>query len=74
MRSNQVVRGMRQRLGERVGVVGVGGILDGSDAADKIDAGATLIQLYSGLIYRGPTLVAECVEEIRRQQEQLHAG
>ncbi|GLQ46414.1 dihydroorotate dehydrogenase (quinone) [Dyella lipolytica] len=74
VRSNQVVRGMRQRLGEQIGIVGVGGILDGSDAVEKMEAGATLVQLYSGLIYRGPALVAECVNEIRRLQEQRDAG
>jgi dihydroorotate dehydrogenase len=46
----------------------VGGIVDGAQAAEKIEAGATLVQLYSGLIYRGPQLIAEAVEEIRRQQ------
>jgi len=72
--STDVLRGMRRRLGERVPIVGVGGILDGSDAAEKLDAGATLVQLYSGLIYRGPRLIAECVDEIRRQQESRHAA
>jgi dihydroorotate dehydrogenase len=66
-RATAVVRGMRARLGERVAIVGVGGILDGSDAAEKIDAGAALVQIYSGLIYRGPPLIGECVNEIRRQ-------
>ncbi len=74
VRSNQVVRGMRQRLGDRIGIVGVGGILDGSDSVEKMDAGAGLVQLYSGLIYRGPALVAECVDEIRRQKETRDAG
>jgi dihydroorotate dehydrogenase len=69
-RSTGVVRGMRRRLGDRIGIVGVGGILEGQDAAEKIDAGASLVQIYSGLIYRGPALIAECVNEIRRQQEQ----
>jgi len=63
-----VLRGMRQRLGERVPLVGVGGILDGGDAAEKLQAGAALVQIYSGLIYRGPRLIAECVDEIRRQR------
>lgn len=73
-RSTEVVRGMRRRLGDRIGVVGVGGILDGSDAVEKIEAGASLVQVYSGLIYRGPALIAECVNEIRRQQEYQRAG
>lgn len=71
--STAVLRGMRKRLGERIAIVGVGGILDGGDAAEKLDAGATLVQLYSGLVYRGPKLVAECVDEIRRQREHADA-
>jgi dihydroorotate dehydrogenase len=66
-RSTGVLRGMRARLGADIPIVGVGGILDGSDAVEKLDAGANLVQLYSGLIYRGPALVGECVDEIRRQ-------
>jgi dihydroorotate dehydrogenase len=67
-RSSEVVRGMRRRLGDRIAIVGVGGILEGQDAVEKLDAGASLVQIYSGLIYRGPELVAECVNEIRRQK------
>jgi dihydroorotate dehydrogenase len=67
-RSTAVLAGLRQRLGERIPLIGVGGILDGSDAVEKLDAGASLVQLYSGLIYRGPHLVAECVNEIRRRE------
>ena len=72
-RSTEVLRGMRQRLGERIPIVGVGGILDGGDAAGKLGAGAALVQIYSGMIYRGPELIAECVDEIRRQRGDLHA-
>jgi dihydroorotate dehydrogenase len=68
-RATEVVRGMHQRLGDRVAIVGVGGILEGDHAMEKLDAGAKLVQIYSGLIYRGPELVAECVNEIRRQQD-----
>ncbi|MGN2248361.1 quinone-dependent dihydroorotate dehydrogenase [Frateuria sp. GZRR35] len=73
-RSTEVLRGMRARLGPQVPIVGVGGILDGSDAVEKLEAGANLVQVYSGLIYRGPRLVAECVDEIRRQRGANHAG
>ncbi|MGH8115806.1 MAG: quinone-dependent dihydroorotate dehydrogenase [Rhodanobacteraceae bacterium] len=66
-RSTEVLRGMAQRLGGTLPLVGVGGVLTGSEAADKISAGATLVQIYSGLIYRGPWLLTECVNEIRRQ-------
>jgi len=68
-RSTAVLAGMHKRLQGRIPLVGVGGILDGSDAAEKLDAGASLVQVYSGLVYRGPQLVAECVNEIRRQRE-----
>jgi len=64
-----VLGGMHKRLQGRIPLIGVGGILDGSDAAEKIDAGASLVQIYSGLIYRGPQLINECVNEIRRQRE-----
>jgi dihydroorotate dehydrogenase len=73
-RSTAVLRGMRKRVGDRIGIIGVGGILDGGDAAEKIDAGASLIQLYSGMVYRGPALIAECVDEIRRQREDAQGG
>jgi len=66
-RATGVLAGMRERLQGRIPLIGVGGILDGADAAEKLDAGAALVQLYSGLIYRGPILVGECVNEIRRQ-------
>jgi dihydroorotate dehydrogenase len=45
----------------RIPVIGVGGISTGADAREKIDAGASLVQLYTGLIYKGPALVEECV-------------
>jgi dihydroorotate dehydrogenase len=46
-------------------LIGAGGILSGSDARAKRDAGANLVQLYTGLIYRGPNLVSECVNALR---------
>jgi dihydroorotate dehydrogenase len=55
-----VVRALAKALDGALPIVGVGGILSGSDAKEKIDAGATLVQLYTGLIYKGPDLVAEC--------------
>ena len=70
--STAVVRGMRARLPD-IPVVGVGGIDNGEAAAEKIAAGASLVQLYTGLIYRGPALVRECVEALRAQRETGHA-
>jgi dihydroorotate dehydrogenase len=72
-RSTAVLAGMHRRLQGRIPLIGVGGILEGGDAAEKIDAGASLVQVYSGLIYRGPHLVGECVNEIRRQREAADA-
>lgn len=67
-RSTEVLRGMAERLAGRVPLVGVGGILSGADACSKIEAGATLLQFYSGMIYRGPALIGECVEALRAQR------
>ncbi len=59
---------------ESVPLVGVGGILSGADAVAKMAAGAALVQCYSGLIFRGPALVSECVEAIRRRREAPSRG
>ncbi len=64
-RATAVVRRLRATLGERIPIIGVGGILQGEDAVEKIAAGARLIQLYSGLIYGGPRLIAECLRSLR---------
>jgi dihydroorotate dehydrogenase len=63
-RSTRVVRDLARTLRGAIPVIGVGGILSGKDARDKIAAGATLVQLYTGLVYRGPALVAECVDAL----------
>jgi dihydroorotate dehydrogenase len=63
--SNIVIRALRAEVGDTVPIIGVGGILSGRDARAKIDAGAKLVQLYSGLIYRGPALVRECADALR---------
>ena len=68
-KSTAVLRRLRARLSDTIPIVGVGGILSGADAAGKITAGAQLVQFYTGLIYRGPDLVAECVDAIRRRRE-----
>jgi dihydroorotate dehydrogenase len=67
-KSTAVLRGMRQRLGTRIPLIGVGGIGGGGDAAAKIEAGATLVQFYTGLVYRGPGLIGECVEAMRAKR------
>jgi dihydroorotate dehydrogenase len=72
--STAVLRMMRTRLPESIPMIGVGGILSGADAATKMAAGATLVQCYTGLVYRGPGLVHECVEAMRRRKEAPSRG
>ena len=64
-KATAVLRGMKQRLGDATPLIGVGGITDGVGAAEKIAAGASLVQFYTGMVYRGPALIGECVEAIR---------
>jgi dihydroorotate dehydrogenase len=66
--STIVIRALKAEVGNAVPIIGVGGILSGRDAKAKIDAGAQLVQLYSGLIYRGPALVRECADALRAQR------
>ena len=72
--STFVLRRLRARLPERIPLIGVGGIQSGADAVAKMAAGAALVQCYSGLIYRGPALVGECVDAIRRRREAPSRG
>ncbi|MBU3580543.1 quinone-dependent dihydroorotate dehydrogenase [Polynucleobacter sp. AP-Capit-er-40B-B4] len=64
--SNIVIKALKARLGNQLPIIGVGGIMSGADAREKIMAGASLVQLYSGLIYRGPDLVNECATALRQ--------
>ncbi|MAR00057.1 MAG: dihydroorotate dehydrogenase (quinone) [Oceanospirillaceae bacterium] len=64
--STHTVKTLSQALNGRLPVIGVGGILNGDDALEKMTAGAALVQVYSGFIYRGPALVAESVKAIAR--------
>jgi len=59
-RSTQVVRVLAGHLQGALPIIGVGGIFSGADAVEKLRAGARIVQLYTGLIYRGPCLIAEC--------------
>lgn len=64
--STEVVQSLHQHLGNAVPIIGVGGILSGEDALEKKSAGASLVQIYSGLIYRGPKLIAECAAVLKK--------
>ncbi|WP_368639467.1 quinone-dependent dihydroorotate dehydrogenase [Castellaniella ginsengisoli] len=59
-----VIRRLRERLGRETAIIGVGGIESGRQAVEKMQAGADAVQLYTGLIYRGPALIAECVRAL----------
>ena len=61
-KSTAVIRSLAQALAGELPIIAVGGITSGVRARAKLEAGATLVQLYSGLIYRGPQLVGECIE------------
>lgn len=63
--STEVIRQFRADMDSRIPIIGVGGILAGADAQAKMAAGASLVQVYSGFIYRGPELIRECVESTR---------
>lgn len=63
--STAIIRELARVLQGEVPIIGVGGILTGADAQEKISAGAKLVQVYTGLIYRGPGLVRECIEALR---------
>lgn len=65
--SLRVIQGLYAELGDRLPIIGVGGITDGESAAEKVRAGAKLVQIYTGFIYRGPALIKEAVEAIRRE-------
>jgi dihydroorotate dehydrogenase len=65
--SNIVIRALRRQVGPDFPIIGVGGIMRGADAKAKIDAGANLVQLYSGLIYAGPGLVRDCARALKRK-------
>lgn len=63
-RSTRVLAAFHQALAGEVPLIGSGGILEGRHAREKREAGASLVQIYTGLIYRGPNLVAECVRAL----------
>jgi dihydroorotate dehydrogenase len=64
-RATEVLRKMHSHLKGEAALIGAGGIMSGADAAEKMAAGASLVQLYTGLVYRGPGLVSECVSACR---------
>lgn len=64
--SDAVIKQLAKTLNNQLPIIGVGGILSGQDAKDKIESGASLVQLYSGLIYKGPQLIADCAAALKK--------
>ena len=62
--ATHVVRVLASELNSQVAIIAAGGILSATDAQEKLDAGASLVQVYSGLIYRGPQLIADIVNAL----------
>ncbi|MBB1596234.1 quinone-dependent dihydroorotate dehydrogenase [Achromobacter sp. UMC46] len=64
--SLKVIRRLKAQLGDSLAIIGVGGVMSGQQAREKMAAGADAVQLYTGLIYRGPALVSECVHAVSK--------
>lgn len=62
--SNRVIRQLRDALGAGFPLIGVGGVMSGADAVSKVQAGADVVQIYTGLIYKGPALVRQAAEAL----------
>lgn len=73
-RSTEVVRVLSDHLRGALPIIGVGGVMRAADAVEKIQAGATLVQLYTGLIYHGPSLVGDCRRAVLRFRRQTLAA
>jgi dihydroorotate dehydrogenase len=67
-RSTEIINYIARATGGRLPIIGVGGIMDEAAAGEKLDAGATLVQLYTGLIYRGPFFAAEVARALAQRQ------
>jgi dihydroorotate dehydrogenase len=65
--STEVVRQFRAALPQDLPIIAAGGIMSGNDAVEKLEAGAALVQIYSGLIYHGPALIRETIESIEKR-------
>ena len=63
-KSTAVIRTLHQKLDGALPIIGVGGIMSGADAREKIDAGASLVQIYTGLIYQGPDLIKDTLQAL----------
>jgi dihydroorotate dehydrogenase len=72
--SNQVIRALRAALGRGYPIIGVGGVMSADDACAKLDAGADLVQIYTGLIYGGPALVGAAAQAMKQHRPVAGGG
>lgn len=70
-RSTEVIRFLSEKSSKAFPIIGVGGIHSAKDAMEKFDAGASLVQLYTGFIYEGPNLIREINEELLKRASRL---
>ena len=66
-RSNEVIRYIHQKSGGAIPIIGVGGIQSGADVHAKLEAGASLVQVYSGLVYEGPAMIKRINQYLLKQ-------
>ena len=69
--SNRVISQLRAALGKGFPIIGVGGVMSGADAVSKIKAGADVVQIYTGLIYKGPELVTQASNAVKSIKKSL---
>ena len=67
-KSTEIIRYIHQKTNGKIPIIGVGGIHSAQDAIDKLNAGASLVQLYTGFIYEGPAIIKKINQEIVKQQ------
>lgn len=70
--SNNVIKMFKKELGNSIPIIGVGGIFCAEDAKSKIIAGASLVQIYTGLVYNGPKLILECIEKLTKHFDKIN--
>jgi dihydroorotate dehydrogenase len=71
VRSTEIIRYISRKTGGKLPIIGVGGIHDAASAGEKLDAGAVLVQVYTGLIYRGPFFAAEIARALSDRQSKV---
>lgn len=70
-RSSEVVSYIKQKAGDKLAIIGCGGIFDVNDVKEKFDCGADLVQLYTGLVYEGPFFVKRLIKELLKSESYL---